>query len=96
MRTILVVWLMLALAGVAHAQPGWVPAATYRNDAAHEAQASRARAALDAAGIQSVTTCSVGCTLSVETPRWRDALAVLGEIAAREHLDLAVIVPGTS
>lgn len=74
----------------------WTPAATYLNDPAHEAQATRARAELDAHGIRSVTTCSLGCTLSVEGRRWGEALVLLRQIIAREHLDIAELPAATS
>lgn len=76
--------------------PAWAVVATYLNDPAHEAQAARARAVLDAHGIHSVTTCSAGCTMSVSSPEWAEALRLLRGLVASEHLDLAVVVPGTS
>lgn len=90
---------VLALVSSASAQapaPRWIVAATYLNDPAHEAQARALRAVLDAHGIHSVTTCSAGCTLSVEEGRYREALRLLEAEVARASLDVAVVVPGTS
>ena len=95
MRSLLVLALLVVASPTA-AQTSWVPAATYLNDPAHEAQAAVLRAQLDAAGLRSVTTCSAGCTLSVESPRWLAALTLMRTIVAREHLDIDVTVPATS
>ena len=103
MRTLAVVGLLAALALPAsdvRAQGSlasqWTPAATYLNDAAHEAQATRARSELDAHGIRSVTTCSLGCTISVEGRRWGEALVLLRQIIAHDHLDIAEVPAVTS
>jgi hypothetical protein len=85
----------LALAQGA-AAPAWVPVATYLSDPAHEAHADRARAMLETHGIQSVTTCSLGCTLSVQAGRYLEALTLLDAFVTSQHLDLGVVVPGTS
>lgn len=74
----------------------WGVVATYLNDPAHEAQATRARASLDAHGIRSVTTCSAGCTISVDVARYTEALVLLNGAVSSQHLDLAIVVPGTS
>lgn len=89
--------LLSLVAATASAQvTGWLPVASYVNDPAHEAQAARATALLDAHHIQHVTTCSVGCTLSVDAARYPEASTLVRDLIAREHLDLSQIVPGTS
>jgi hypothetical protein len=99
MRPVLLVLALLALPSLAEARmPAmrWTPVATYLNDPAHEAQAERMRADLDAHGIRSVTTCSAGCTISVPQGRGPEAVTLMHAIATRESLDIAVIVPPTS
>jgi len=99
MLALVIALLVVAAHGSAQAAggpTGWLPLATYLNDATHEAQAARVRAALDARGIHSVTTCSLGCTLSVEAARWADARTILHQLVAREHLDVSDAVVVTS
>jgi hypothetical protein len=57
---------------------------------------AHATAALHARGIDAVTTCSVGCTMSVDAARYTEALRIASALVAAEHLDVAVVVPGTS
>jgi hypothetical protein len=98
MRHVCLVLLICVAAMPASAQTagrsgGWLPLATYLNDAAHESQAGRVRTALEARGIHSVTTCSAGCTMSVDVSRWTEARTILRDVITREHLDIADAAP---
>jgi hypothetical protein len=98
MRALALALVLFAVPTVASARAlsRWVIAATYLNDPAHEAQADRLRAELDRNGIVSVTTCSAGCSLSVDRTRYLDALRIGAAFVAAQHLDIAIVVPGTS
>jgi hypothetical protein len=73
-----------------------MPVATYLNDPAHEAQADRVRAEVEAHGIRTATTCSAGCALSVAQSRAMEAIQIVDAVVTREHLDVSVVVPPTS
>ena len=90
-------WLALSVlaiavsATVASAQSRYLPLATWLNDAAHTRDGNRLFAALHAAHIEAVATCSAGCTLSVPSADYAAAISVADDVVLREHLDVSIV-----
>lgn len=87
MRALVSFVLLLALPLIASAQ-SYVAVALWANDAAHAPVSARLTQLLHARQIEAVVTCSAGCTLSVDAPRFAEARAIIGEAITREHLDV--------